>query len=291
MSLGRLKMSKQSSKPLSIQKQASGDVPLNLLSRFQAYAVGLIGVRRRNGPTHGGTRTSIKTGDQRCGSGTLVRSNGRHFVLTAAHCARELAKWDDIGLVLTSSPSPFTIPVSSAVFIGEWASDELGPDLAFLPIPSDKLAVINDFTTKLFWNLDRHQAEMLKDNPEFGDGLWVLTGAPDVYSRVPKAHTQELRLMAYRLGSVGWPMTNGDFDYVHAPMLGQDMPNTFKGMSGGGLWRADIERHQDGSFASIGRLRLEGCAFYELPLEDRCLVIRCHGRRSIYRHALASLQS
>lgn len=265
------------------------DIPLDLMEGLYAYSVGLIGVRLRSKPPHSGSGTLVKSVEQLCGSGTLVRSGDQHFVLTAAHCAKQLVKWDEIGLVLTSNPTAFTIPVSGATFIGEWRSEDWGPDLAFLPIPPDKVGGINAYTNKLFWNLDRHKAEMLKEGPKFQNGLWALLGMPDVYS-IAHAHTQELKLMAYSVNVVG-PITSGEFDYVHVPMPGSEMPQTFKGVSGGGLWQAEIERRQDGSLALMGSPRLEGCAFYEIPLQANCVVIRCHGRRSIYHHGLGALRS
>lgn len=288
---GAVVLPAMTSEPSDILRSESADVPLNLLESFQSYSVGLIGVRWRSNPSTSGTGTSIKTGEQRCGSGTLVRSDDRHFVLTAAHCARELAKWDEIGLVLTSYPTDFTIPLSKAIVVSESAAKEWGPDIAFFEIPPDNVAVVNNYTAKVFWNLDRHRAEMLSTDPKFNSGLWVLTGFPDVNSTVREANSQELKLMAYRLANVGWPKTNGGFDYVHVPMLGNELPATFGGMSGGGLWRADIKRNRDGSFAGFENERLEGCAFLQLNLPDICLVIRCHGRRSIYHFGLSSLHS
>ena len=280
------------SDPSAMERLDFRDIPLNLMEGLEAYSVGLIGVRLRSKPSVvAGLKGRSDRGIQRCGSGTLVRSGGRHFILTAAHCARELAEWDEIGLVLTSYPSSLTIPVSAATFIGESQSAERGPDLAFLPITPDKVAVIMASTSKIFWNLDRQEAEMLKEDPKFENGLWALMGTPDVYSVVHEPHTQELKLMAYSVAA-GWPVTNGVFDYVHVPMPGTDSFRMFKGVSGGGLWQAEIERRQDGSLTLIGTPRLEGCAFYGFELQGKnCVVIRCHGRRSIYHHGLHSLRS
>jgi hypothetical protein len=278
------------SDPVIVEKVDSRDVPLDVLERFEAYSVGLIGVRRRSVPSGRGPEEFIKTAERRCGCGTLVKTNDRHFILTAAHCARELAKWDDIG-VTTSSANNFTIPIGTPTFVGEWQSQEWGPDLAFLPIPPDKVGVINAYTSKVFFNLDKNQEKMLNTSPTLKNCVWVLIGTPDVYS-VEHEDALEVKLMAYRLGSVGWSMARGEFDYVHVPMLGSDLPPTFQGVSGGGLWRAEIERNPDGSFASIGDPKLEGCAFYEFALPDQnCLVVRCHGRRSIYQLGLDSLRS
>lgn len=242
------------------------------------YSVTLIGLRG-------------DVGYSLCGSGTLIQSGGQHFVLTAAHCARELAKCDEIGLgivELFDLPHRFVIPNPPLAIVvpneGEFG-DEWGPDLAFLPLPTDKVGDLK--ARKSFCNLDACKETMLKTAPDTDHrGYWAFVGTPAATSNLENPRRPHLSLTVHWTLDDIHQQTKSNFDYLDI-----DVPNLdFRGVSGGGLWRIDLGRYTDGGWAMVGSPALEGCAFYQTkPQGDRRLV-RCHGRRSIYQHGLTALR-
>jgi hypothetical protein len=221
-----------------------------------------------------------------CGCGTLVESGG-YYILTAAHCASALDKYDSIGLCVANYEHKLVMPNQAPPILirgrtfGEW-----GPDLAFLPIPN---AIVETLKARQsFYNLDsRRQAEMLVGKADRGRGPWAIVGSPAATSALHHPlHEFDMRAFFVRQYS---PHERDEFDYLDIPMLlnTEDQLPTFKGVSGGGLWQIDVAR-RDGRWDMAAAPTLEGCAFYEDQF-DGCPFIRCHGRRSIYEHGLRVL--
>ena len=76
------------------------------------------------------------------------------------------------------------------------------------------------------------------------------------------------------------------------PFVNQDITSSFfEGVSGGGLWQADVKRDTNGEYSLCQKPRLEGVAFYRTDPVNDAIHIRFHGRRSIYKHALAVLRA
>ena len=114
-----------------------------------------------------------------------------------------------------------------------------------------------------------------------GVEVLILMGAPGEFGKYTPMHA-ELNINGFFSDVNAKTYKHGDFDYVD---LREDrkfpgIPKDFGGVSGGGLWRvrvfgspenAEIER----------RWSLEGVAFFQLPLPDDNVVIRCHGIDSV----------
>jgi hypothetical protein len=86
---------------------------------------------------------------------------------------------------------------------------------------------------------------------------------------------------------VGWiesSETVGEFDYLTFPMPhgnNSPMPHNIGGTSGAGLWQVLL-------IENAGRIELRECllsgvAFYQGEIVDNVSLVRCHGRKSIYR--------
>jgi hypothetical protein len=118
----------------------------------------------------------------------------------------------------------------------------------------------------------------------------VVVGTPADLSKIDNATNLELAKMTYLVG-VTSPSERDGFDYIHAradTRLGQ-VPDSFKGLSGGGLWRLELGKKADGSLISVGAPKLEGCVFYQTRREGDYVYIRCHGRKSIYDRVLSAI--
>jgi len=169
-------------------------------------------------------------------------------------------------------------------------SEEWGPDLALLHVPPIRVGEITAVLSSLFYDLDKHAEEMLEGEPAIDKGLWTIVGTPACLSNLEDQGNLTFTKMTYS-GGVESPIVRDDFDYIEVRAnLGLDsVPPSFKGLSGGGLWQTDVGRKPDGALVPIGKTRLEGCAFYEIWPPGEYAYIRCHGRRSIYKHAFGSL--
>lgn len=249
-----------------------------LMTEAEYHTVVLLGVRGRREVTH-------------CGTGTLIRSGDRYFILTAAHCVNKIVKFEELGLVLKNEEHRFTVSIMQPIYIGNRISDEWGPDLAFLPLQPNDAGKISAYSNKIFYNLDRFEAEMVGEDPAYKNGYWVLTGAPDVYSTFEEPSRLGYKAMAYHV-NVAEPIIKNDFDYLHIPVAldRKNVPANFEGVSGGGLWWMETSKADDESVVLAKSPRLEGCAFFETPPQGEQVFIRCHGWRSIYVKGLAELR-
>ena len=61
----------------------------------------------------------------------------------------------------------------------------------------------------------------------------------------------------------------------------QDLPMSFGGVSGGGVWQVSLIRNIQGNLEADEYI-LSGVAFYQTKLDGNHRLIRCHGRKTVY---------
>ena len=86
------------------------------------------------------------------------------------------------------------------------------------------------------------------------------------------------------------------YDYVEVESYRTDAnraPTSYKGVSGGALWRVPILRkaEDDNSKVFTEKLTFAGVPFYEFPAEKGGIRIRCHGPKTIYESLLLKLKA
>lgn len=235
------------------------------------------------------------------GSGTLVQADGTRGILTAYHVLEHLAKQRAIGLIVVPRDEPVLHRVSfkpeaiHPVRIAFGKGDADGPDLGLLVLSSVDAASLS--ARKSFYNLLVHREAMLSNPPGRTDGIWLLCGFADEFTTEQAPDRGFTRVKVFRGAcGAGWVETEycrGHFDYLEFEVRYggiDEPPQSFGGFSGAGLWQARLLRTPDGALTAE-RPTLSGVAFYESPLTERRRVITCHGRRSIYVHAVDSIQS
>ena len=255
------------------------EIPNSLNEGVHDYSVVLFGYDDPNSvPAH-------------CGTGTLVKFRDDHYILTARHCAARLAEFKKIAIPVRPG-HPLFIESLPPVYIGESKDEAWGPDLAFIPIHAVDVRELNAISRdKVFYNLLRHQSDILASHPRIAGNIWALVGVPHRLSETMETQKlMRLHMMGYKV-RVMRPVTRGEFDYVEVriPLDSENALPTFQGVSGGGLWRAELKRDPNGSFTINGRHKLVGCAFYETEAKRMYRYIRCHGWRSIYDKGLSAL--
>jgi len=280
---------------MSVQEMESEEAP-DAMREVYDYTVGLIGL---SGPTSDVCMELL-------GSGTLVRTKDCYGILTASHVLRSRAygRSEHLGIpIVARTAHRFSIPKSqlSPIIIGSSENEESGPDLAVLQLLNHK-DVEEIEAHKSFWGLDAHRVAVLGTSRVPDSRLCILAGCVGAWTqqRLPDNNFENLkRFKAIFLdGIIEAPFTREGFDYVDFPVdykagvyTGRDdIPSTFGGVSGGGLWRLTPKRDERGVTYGDDPV-LIGVAFYETPVVDQKRTILCHYAASVYDCVLAALES
>jgi hypothetical protein len=226
-----------------------------------------------------------------CGTGTLVWFAGVHYIMTAAHVWEDLCKGAAparVGLTLRENlDHKYLIDRAAIVTTGpptpaEW--NEWGPDIVFLRVPPEHVGGIEVY--RVFWNLARKRTPGVN---AICIDLRVLMGAPYELGEFTEVHA-ELQITGMfsapeieRHSSMQAPETiRHDYDYIDLDMdlTIPGVPQTFGGVSGGGLWRVFVY-WSDATNEITWAKDIEGVAFHQSDLINGHRTIRCHGPQSI----------
>jgi hypothetical protein len=253
-----------------------------LTERIARYSVGLTRIEVRDG-----VEKAIKSG-----SGTLVAFQGHRYLLTADHVVEDIKKSPLVGLLVdwTGRSRRCVLDLDHLQFVrvprGNTA--QAGPDLAAIRLPDNGDAVAILLSLKNFYDLDRRMEQFKDGFHEVDLGLWLPCGvlAEGSQDLEPERGFGIVRGYYGLCGLAAGPSeTHVDgFDYLELtsdPSESKDVPTSFKGLSGGGLWHA-IVGSKDGALVVMDCI-LSGVIFYEDFLPDGVQVLRSHGRNSVYR--------
>ena len=224
------------------------------------------------------------------GSGTLVRIKNAFHILTAAHVWSATRDMEEIGLVLTDYPSAFKIPRSiSTKQVWDGKISEWGPDLALLEIPGSVVSTIE--AHKSFLNLTQQREMLLADMPFARKRLWMITGMVGEFSKFvhhSERKTVEATAEARGFFSVVHQAHQRDgYDYLDlgADIGHSDVPQSFGGVSGGGLWEINLSIDKSQKISWDEKRHFRGVAFWQSAVYDGRRDIRCHGPQSIFETA------
>lgn len=230
------------------------------------------------------------------GSGTLVAIGETRAILTAHHVVRVLPRSGRLGLLLSPTLQQHTIDTQGLTFleIDRGIDDSTGPDLgAVLLSPSIASAIA---TKKTFYNLDLRRDKLLHTPPDRRDGVWFVHGFIDERTVEEPGTAEYSRVKRfYNLSGARGPdpaVQVGNYDYFAFPVSygGRSVaPNSFGGMSGGGLWQVPLARNDQRALLHRTPL-LSGVVFYQDPTTDTNCGVKCHGPISVYRMAYEAIQ-
>jgi hypothetical protein len=231
-----------------------------------------------------------------CGSGTLVKVDSVPGILTAAHVVEYIEKeakkhaTPNLGTILERRLS---LPIQEPLTHFQWFSTlrkekEWGPDLALIRIPRPSRLFSSLETKKSFWDLTRDDiastsARFTKKTPTASFGI-VAEKTHIVGNLV------QLNACTF-VGGSPKKIFHEDYDYIDSlsrRSLQPEMPSSFGGVSGAGLWTFGVERHSNAKFKPTNFL-LAGVAFYENPNlaanpDPDLVAIRHHGPKSLYEN-------
>ena len=235
-------------------------------------------------------------------SGTFVKYGSHFGILTAYHVPYNTTKPfnfkpnspDQLGLAITQHVHALWIEMQhlKPYSIGVPTDEKSGPDMAFLEIlDASKLSLIKVYRS--FWDISvGNEADMIKKCSGDSNALWAIAGLPqsmkeDGEPQSGFGHVWGLMLQVY-FGGIDRRYEAGGFDYAEmvANYESKDpMPDSFKGISGGGLWKIPMSIDKDKNdlnHLKFGEPVLAGVQFYQTGLESNCRRLGCHGPKSVY---------
>jgi hypothetical protein len=231
------------------------------------------------------------------GSGTLVSIGSIYAVLTAHHVVSILPRSGRLGLILSPTLQQHTIDTQGIIYlkIARGSKDSDGPDLGAIILGQSIASAIA--AKKTFYNLEIRRDQMLREPPHLRDGFWFVNGFIDEDTiEEPGRDGYDLIKRFHNLSGAGGPEESflvGDHDYYDFPVSygGRSVaPESFGGMSGGGLWQVPLMRNDQGEIVHKTPL-LSGVVFYQVPTTETECGVRCHGRQSVYKVAYEAIQS
>lgn len=231
---------------------------------------------------------------QRSGSGTLVSAGTTKAILTADHVIDALP---DRGLVRLCYLERFGLKASAPVIrmehcekirIGRGEEEMDGPDLGLvvLPKPDTGLSSSRDF-----YHLEARRNSF--DPSQYYFPLSLLLGIPGKWKPeiIGGQEKQGLEMMSC-VGSIRRMYLKEGFDYVEFVAEKNslyDGPESFAGVSGGGIWIFPMSKHLTAPLP-VGPPFLAGVAFWQSCFDSNGRnTIKCNGFASIHVKAVRAL--
>lgn len=238
------------------------------------------------------------------GSGTFVQCNSCLGILTAHHVIEDKIKpilfdyssGKKLGVSIENYPHALEIELQyiHPHEIGSPQDEKynrFGPDLIFLEIlDNTKLGMIK--TSRSFWNIPLIKNSLVNDCYDDSNSIWAVCGLPQDWIRDEIPNSNFDKIIGYQclIGFTGVErrFKKGKFDYFDVAAdynSKDDFPETFKGMSGGGLWKVPVFLKKGSN--SLDNLEMgypifSGVIFYQTALENNRRILRSHGAKSIY---------
>lgn len=223
------------------------------------------------------------------GSGTLIKFGPIVGVLTCAHVLEALLKEDEVGIlcfpVRATQIQRLLLPMATtdSVAIGSAPWAESGPDLAFLRLPAAIVGDIERLAT--IANGDFHRRNIIAGEPALARKFCAVSGVIDEMTKpavvTPIAGGEVATTPFEGMINVGHLFVDDDgvdrFRLQPVASDGVTLPKSYKGTSGGGLWKFFLGQDD----FSILQVRLIGVAYWEKPVGDEVHIIG-HGQASIY---------
>ncbi len=158
--------------------------------------------------------------------------------------------------------------------------------MAVIVLPPTDIAWLKD--KRLFWNISLQRKQVLANPLDKDIGVWFVCGFPDEFTRTEEPQRGFDRVLGFfnlsGCSGVEREWADGDYDYLDLPVLyekGIELPISFGGISGGGVWQVPLWKTEQGEIRAKEPI-FSGVAFYQTAIVDRRRTIRCHGRRSVY---------
>jgi hypothetical protein len=241
------------------------DIADAILSHVSNFAVGLI--RRVEG-----------AGSTVLGSGVLVSIEGRRGILTAGHVAAAYEKLPEVGLIrfVAGGQQRRMLKLGDTQTIILQSSDTFTEskavfDLAFTQLPPDAASLIE--AQGVFLNIEKNRTKMEARAPAEGKHVDAMLGLIAEFSQQPFIEGKEFISPMRGVLHTGHicAQQNGLLTVEAMDYNLDELPKSFGGMSGGGLWR--IYFVEDEKESNIIATMLCGIASWQIDQRN----IACQG--------------
>ena len=167
-----------------------------------------------------------------------------------------------------------------------------GPDLSVILLPEVRIGTLK--AKKDFFDI-QHKAEAKLNESLEDAGMFIVAGAPDYKTRLLKKPVPQQGEWLSLSGFVAQAhlerrYSEGEYDYAELSasyLTRAEGVESFREMSGGGLWRIPLIKPKLGDLAHnilFGPIVFAGVVFSEKPGIDQEMQICCHAGKSIYIH-------
>jgi len=222
------------------------------------------------------------------GTGTLVQIDDMRGILTAAHVLTDLPNEGLVGLVRFLDKEEqhqqlkLDMGKTQKILLGSAPFTEWGPDVAFLRMPFDTAGTLGATNTYVNFIKTREGPSQL--GPRYFDAVVGEIGewTEDLSPKRADTRLKGVRAL-FATGNIVRTFDRDGLDYFDLELVhetGFTPPNSYGGMSGGGLWRCYIDEALPPTI--LHAVRLHGVAFWQNDLDETVRVIRCHGPKSVY---------
>lgn len=214
------------------RQRTAHDISDAILSHISNFAVGLV-VRKPG------------EGSQVLGSGVLASIEGRRGILTCGHVAEAYTNLTEIGLVrfvAGSGQQRRMLQLGDTQTAIIQSSDSFSEkkevlDLAFTILPPDAATSIE--AHGVFLNIEKNRAKMEALAPSEGKHVDAMLGLVAEFSETPYVEGREFISPMRGVLHSGHvcAQDNGLLTFEAMKYNRHELPESFGGMSGGGLWR------------------------------------------------------
>ena len=220
------------------------------------------------------------------GSGTLIKFGQLAGILTCHHVLAGSLAEGQVGLLCfppnsqRTQTAKFSIDQDQTISCGPGPNERSGPDLAFAAIPPDVMGYLEAKATFINASVHRDRARQVAQTG--AKSVSAIAGAVDELSdpepKVSGAVVTNLFDARIYPGNIMETYTSDDMDYFRfQPKFADEEkpPSSYRGMSGGGLWKAYLDQNNSET------VRLAGVSYYQTPDDGERHIIG-HGDRSIF---------
>lgn len=225
------------------------------------------------------------------GTGTLVTIDEKSSILTAEHVASQLSEGCKLGVLCSftskSERIQFEFRHLAIHRIAKGADDAKGPDIALIVLPAAGIDYLK--SEKVFYNVSKREREFSVTPMDTKEGFWLtcgILGESQQTTLCESTHTVTKSYLALcGVSGISREYDVGEYDYIEIKVDynsgNPDVPSSFGGFSGGGVWQMPLVKSADGVINPGGYI-LSGVVFYQTGIEGGWRFLRCHGRKTIY---------
>jgi hypothetical protein len=230
------------------------------------------------------------------GTGTRIIVDGLHCILTADHVLTELKNACPLGL-LTSKVQRYIFDRNHLEIhsIARGSDHSKGPDIGLIVLPQTNIGHLK--AQNSFFNIDKRRGRFAAGFLDSSFGFWATSGvvAETETDLNPERGFKGIKgyLGLFGRSGISKKYKHSGFDYLEMTVDydtgGSNLPHSFGGCSGGGIWQIPLRKTNEGVIEAEEHI-LSGIVFYQTAIQESHRFLRGHGRETVYVKVPESLE-